>query len=91
MTKVLWDKLQIIKLEILGFPNCSLFVMVCVCCGFVLFFSEQNVVQLHVGYSKYPKEQLQSFREDIILANHAHVSLLWPSAQNQTCTAMLLW
>lgn len=40
--------------------------MVCVCCGFVLFFSGQNVVQLHVGYSKYPKEQLQSFREDVI-------------------------
>lgn len=61
-----------------------------VCCGFV--FSGQNVAQLHVGYSKYPKEQLQSFREDVILANHAHVSLLWPSsAQNQTCTAVLLW
>lgn len=88
--KVLWDKLQIIKLEILGFPNCSLFVMVCVL-WFCFVFSGQNVVQLHVGYSKYPKEQLQSFREDVILANHAHVSLLWPSAQNQTCTAMLLW
>lgn len=58
---------------------------------FCFVFSGQNVVQLHVGYSKYPKEQLQSFREDVILANHAHVSLLWPSAQNQTCTAMLLW
>lgn len=53
---------------------------------FCFVFSGQNVVQLHVGYSKYPKEQLQSFREDVILANHAHVSLLWPSAQNQTCT-----
>lgn len=58
-------------------------------CVLWFVFSGQNVVQLHVGYSKYPKEQLQSFREDVILANHAHVSLLWPlSAQNQTCTAL---
>lgn len=88
--KVLWDNLQILKLEILVsklFPLCH-----GVCCGFVLFFSGQNVAQLHVGYSKYPKEQLQSFREDVILANHAHISLLWPSsAQNQTCRAVLLW
>lgn len=72
------------------FPLCY-GVCVCVVVLFFLFFSGQNVVQLHVGYSKYPKEQLQSFREDVILANHAHVSLLWPSAQNQMCTAMLLW
>lgn len=44
--KVLWDKLQIIKLEILGFPNCSLCYGVCVV---VLFFLGKMLCNFMLG------------------------------------------